>query len=195
MTQEIDCCPLENAQPCVWCCWVGWFEVRDVCADGEWCMACTSRDMRGLLLFRQETMPLLVVVPLLLGARVGRLRWWMGGWFGFQASPRGPNRGLPQANGNANPAPRPAPRNLGNYQGTGEVVPFVHRTFEWGVAIATCLSNLSPAPHHCARLTYFLHPELRNFNVMLIVTWPIPLPLRRLRSAGSFPNGPPDPNT
>ena len=49
----------------------------------------------------------------------------------------------------------------GNYRGTGDVVPLVNRTFEWGVVIATFLSALSTVPRHCARLTYFLHPKLR----------------------------------
>ena len=35
--------------------------------------------------------------------------------------------------GNANPVARPAVRNLGNYHGTGGIVPFVNWTFECGV--------------------------------------------------------------
>ena len=59
--------------------------------------------------------------------------------------------------GGANPA-APAARYLRNYRETEEIVPFVNRTFEWGVVIATFLSVL---PRRCARLTYFLHPQLR----------------------------------
>ena len=67
-------------------------------------------------------------------------------------------------NGNTNPA-EPAAHTLGNYHGIREIVPFVNRTFEWGVVIATFLSVLSMGvPRHCARLTYFLHPKLRNAN-------------------------------
>ena len=33
----------------------------------------------------------------------------------------------------------PAARNLGNYRATGQIVPFVNQTFEWGVAMATFL--------------------------------------------------------
>ena len=49
--------------------------------------------------------------------------------------------------GNANPAAH----NLGNYRGAGEIVPFVNRTLEWGVVIATFVSVLSIVPRHCAR--------------------------------------------
>ena len=48
----------------------------------------------------------------------------------------------------------------------GEMVPFVDRTFEWGVVIATFLSVLSVVPCHCACLTYFLHPKLREINAV-----------------------------
>ena len=45
----------------------------------------------------------------------------------------------------------------GIYHGTGETVPLVNRTFEWGVIITTFLSVLSPiVTHHCACLTYDL---------------------------------------
>ena len=87
--------------------------------------------------------------------------------------------------GNANPAAR----DLGNYRGTGEMVPFVNRTFEWGVAIATFLSVLSVVPRHCARLAYFLHPKLREIHAVLVTPQPITLPLRRLRCAGSVALG------
>ena len=66
---------------------------------------------------------------------------------------------------------------------------FANRTFEWGVAIATLLSVLSIVPRHCARWTSFLHPKLRTINASLINPQPIPLPLRRLRRAGSVPMG------
>ena len=66
-----------------------------------------------------------------------------------------------------NPA-EPAERNLNNYHGTGAIVLFVNRTFEWAVFIATFLSVLSTVPHHCARLTYFLHPKWRKINAVLI---------------------------
>ena len=68
----------------------------------------------------------------------------------------------------AAPAVHPAACNLGNYRGTREIVPFVNRTFEWGVAIATFWSVLSIVPRHCAHLTYFLHPKLRKVNAVLI---------------------------
>ena len=77
-------------------------------------------------------------------------------------------------------------RNLGHYHGTGETVPFVNRTFEWGVIFATFLSVLSIVPRHCARLTYFIHPKLRRINAVLMSPQPIPLPLWR---AGSIPIG------
>jgi hypothetical protein len=50
----------------------------------------------------------------------------------------------------------------------GKMVPFVDRTFEWGVAIATFSSVLRVVPRHCARLTYFLHPKLRKSNAVLL---------------------------
>ena len=87
-------------------------------------------------------------------------------------------------NGNANPV-APAARNLGNYHGTWEIVPFVSRTFEWGVVIATFLSVLNIVPLHCAHLTYFLHPNLRKMNAVLLAAQLITLTLRR---AGSIPN-------
>ena len=71
----------------------------------------------------------------------------------------------------------PAARNLGNYHGTGGVVPFVNGTFEWGAVIATFLSILSLLPHHCARLTCFLHPNLKKSNAVLITPQPITLTL------------------
>ena len=70
---------------------------------------------------------------------------------------------------------------------TGECVPFMNRTFEWGVAIATCLFSLSVGPRHCARLTYSLHPKLRTTDAVLIPPQPSTLPLRRLQRAGSIP--------
>ena len=54
--------------------------------------------------------------------------------------------------GNADHA-APAARNLGNYHGTGEVVPFVNPVFEWEVVIATFLSVLRVVPRRCSRLT------------------------------------------
>ena len=69
--------------------------------------------------------------------------------------------------GNADLAMRPAAHNLGNCHGTGEIVPFVNRTFERAVVIATLLSVLSLCPRHCARLTCFLHPKLRKINAVL----------------------------
>ena len=47
--------------------------------------------------------------------------------------------------GGAHPAV-PAARNLGNFRGTGEAVPSVNRTFEWGAVIATFLSVFSIVP-------------------------------------------------
>ena len=89
--------------------------------------------------------------------------------------------------GIADPAARPAACNLDNYHGTGECVPFVIRTFEWGVAIATFLSVLSIVPRHCARLTDFLLSQLRKINAALITVKRITLTLtlRRLRCACS----------
>ena len=66
--------------------------------------------------------------------------------------------------GNANPAVR----NLGHHPGTGEIVPHVNPTFEWGVVITTFVSLLRIVPRHCARLTYFLHPKLREINAVLL---------------------------
>ena len=64
---------------------------------------------------------------------------------------------------NANPA-APAARTYPNYRGTWEIVPFVNRTFEWAVVIATFLSVLTAAPRHCARLTHFLRPIWREIS-------------------------------
>ena len=36
-----------------------------------------------------------------------------------------------------------------NRQETGKISPFVNRTFEWGVVIATFLSVSSVVPRHC----------------------------------------------
>ena len=64
-----------------------------------------------------------------------------------------PRSGLPhQRQGVTNPV-APTACNLGNYHGTGEIVPFVNRIFEWGVVIATFFSILSVVPCHCACLT------------------------------------------
>ena len=75
--------------------------------------------------------------------------------------------------------------------GQGEIVPFVKRTFEWGVLIATFLSVLSVVRCHCARLTF--HPKLRKVNAVLITPplitpHPIIFTLQRLRRAGSVPS-------
>ena len=93
--------------------------------------------------------------------------------------------------GKGNPATPagPAARNSVHCHGTGETVPFMNRTFEWGVGIATFLSLLSIVPRHCARLTYFLHSKLRKVNAVLIIPQLITLPLPRLRCAGSIPPG------
>ena len=72
--------------------------------------------------------------------------------------------------GNAN-ADAPVVRKLGSHPRTGEIVPFVSRTFEWGVAVATFFSVLSIVPRRCA-LTYFFHPKLRKVNAVLFT--PVP---------------------
>ena len=87
-------------------------------------------------------------------------------------------------------AVRPAARKLCNCRGTGEIVPFVNRAFEWAVVMATFLSVLSIVPRHCAHLTYFLHPKSREINAVLISPRLIPLSLRRLPRAGSIPLAP-----
>ena len=77
----------------------------------------------------------------------------------------------PKHHGIANPAApaaRLAARNLGNCHGTGEIVPFVNGTFEWGVVITPFLSILSIVPRHCARLTHFLHPKLSTIHAVPI---------------------------
>ena len=76
--------------------------------------------------------------------------------------------------------------NFGNYRVTGELLPFVNCTFEWGVVIATVLSVLSIVPRHCARLTYFLHPKWRKIDALLITLKQMTLTLRR---AVSTPQG------
>ena len=58
----------------------------------------------------------------------------------------------------------------------------MNRTFEWGVDIATFLFGLSVVPHHCACLTDFLHPKLRESNAVLITARLITLALRRAGS-------------
>ena len=50
----------------------------------------------------------------------------------------------------------------------GQWSPFVNRIFQWEVAIATFLSVLGVVPRHCARLTCFLHPKLRDRNAVLM---------------------------
>ena len=45
-----------------------------------------------------------------------------------------------------------------------------------GVIIATFLFVWSIVPRHCARLTYFLHPNLREIIAVLITPELIPLP-------------------
>ena len=69
-----------------------------------------------------------------------------------------------------------APTN--HHRGTGENIPFLNCTFEWGVVITTFLSILSILPRHCARLTDFLRPKLRKMNAVLIPPQQITLPLR-----------------
>ena len=91
-------------------------------------------------------------------------------------------RALPCAIGGANPA-----HNLGDYHGTGKIVPFVNYGFEWEVVVSTFLSVLSIVPCHCARLTYFLHPKLRKINAVLITLKLTTLTLRRMRRAVSAP--------
>ena len=76
---------------------------------------------------------------------------------------------------------------MGDYHGTRGIAPFVNRTFERGVAIATVLSVWSIVPRHCAHLTCCLHPKLRKCNAVLITPQLKAVPLRRLRSAGSIP--------
>ena len=63
----------------------------------------------------------------------------------------------------------------------------MNRTFEWAVVIATFLSFFffwSFVPRHCAHLTYFLHPKIKEINVVLFT---LQLNLRRI---GSIPVGP-----
>ena len=83
----------------------------------------------------------------------------------------------------ARPAEQPAIHNLDHCRGTGEIVPVVCRTFEWGVVIAPFLSVLSIVPHHCACLTYFLLLKLMKINVVLITPTP-----RRLQCALCAPH-------
>ena len=64
----------------------------------------------------------------------------------------------------------PAARNLGNYRGIGDIIPFVNRIFEWGMVIATFLSVFSIVRCHSARLTYFFHPKLRAINAVRTIT-------------------------
>ena len=59
----------------------------------------------------------------------------------------------------------------------------MNRTFEWGVGIATLLSVLRTMPRHCARLTDFLHPKLRQIKAALLTRQLLTPPLRRLRCA------------
>ena len=72
---------------------------------------------------------------------------------------------------------------LGNYHGTGESVPFVNGTFEWGAVIATFLSVSSIVPRHCAHLTYFLHQKFRKMNAVLVTPQLITPTLLRSGSA------------
>ena len=85
----------------------------------------------------------------------------------------------------AAPAARTAARSSGHYRGTGETVPFVNRTFEWGAVFATFLSVLSLGPRLCARLTNFLHPKLRKIDAVLITPQLITLALRRAANISS----------
>jgi hypothetical protein len=79
--------------------------------------------------------------------------------------------------GNANPVAR----NLGTYNATGGMVPFVNRSFEWGAGIATSFVRfraLGIVPRRCARLTCFICPKLRGSNAVLITPQPVTLPPR-----------------
>ena len=71
------------------------------------------------------------------------------------------------------------------------MAPFAHRTFEWGVVIATFLSVLTIVPRHCAHVTYFVHPKSRKTNAVLItpqlMTLTCGAPAVRRRRAGSIP--------
>ena len=86
--------------------------------------------------------------------------------------------------GGANPA-APAARNFGYYRGTGEIVPFVIGTFDWGVVVATVSFVLSIVPRHCARLTHFLHPKSRGDTAVLITLKLITPTLRRPAAASA----------
>ena len=55
----------------------------------------------------------------------------------FTGAEAGKGMGRGKSTGNANPAAR----SLGNHRGTGEIVPFVERAFEWGGGFS---QNLCP---------------------------------------------------
>ena len=76
----------------------------------------------------------------------------------------------------------PAACSLDNCCETGEIIPFVNCTLEWGVVSATFLSVLSIVPRHCARLINFFHSNSRKSNAALI-----PLIIPPLRRAVSAP--------
>ena len=67
------------------------------------------------------------------------------------------------------------------------MVPFVNRTFEWGVAIANFLSVSSIVPLKSACWTCFLHPKLRKINAVPITPRLITLAMRRLPRTGRIP--------
>ena len=69
----------------------------------------------------------------------------------------------------------------------GKLYPFVKHSFDTGVMIATFLFVLDIVPRHCARLTYFLHPKLREINAVPIIPRLVTLTLRHLRRAQSIP--------
>jgi hypothetical protein len=87
--------------------------------------------------------------------------------------------------GNTNPVASAA-RTLGNYRGTGATGPFVNRTFEWGVVIATLLSILRIVPRHWARLPHVFH-ELRKTNAVLFIPQLITRTLYCLQRSGLIP--------
>ena len=79
-------------------------------------------------------------------------------------------------------------RNLDNFPRSGQIVPFVNRTRERRVVVATFSTILSIVHRHGARWIYFLHLELRNINVVLIIVKLITPTLRHPPHTRSTPN-------
>ena len=104
-------------------------------------------------------------------------------------------RSQSQSTGNANSvAPAaPADPNLGNYHGTGELVPFVNRTFEWGVVISNIFVRFEDCALPLCPFDLLPSPKTEEYSCGAnypTANYPCPAaPAVRLRRTGSLPTG------